>query len=95
MIANALEVSQPNVSRIEQEDDVYLSTLARYVSALGGHLEVLAVFPEETITLLREPDEAGHGHPPASVADDEAGHGHPPASSADGEQAGAGGRQDD
>jgi len=55
-IADALEVSQPNVSRIEQEDDLYLSTLARYVVALGGHLEVRAVFGEETITLLREPD---------------------------------------
>jgi transcriptional regulator with XRE-family HTH domain len=55
LIAEALEVSQPNVSRIEQQDDVYLSTLARYVAALGGHLEVLAVFPEETITLLRDP----------------------------------------
>jgi len=54
-IAAALEVSQPNVSRIEQEEDVYLSTLARYVAALGGHLEVLAVFPEETVTVLREP----------------------------------------
>ena len=58
VIAEALEVSQPNVSRIEQQDDVYLSTLARYVAALGGHLEVTAVFPEETITLLREPGEA-------------------------------------
>jgi DNA-binding XRE family transcriptional regulator len=57
-IAAALEVSQPNVSRIEQEEDVYLSTLARYVAALGGHLEVLAVFPEETVTVLREPDPA-------------------------------------
>jgi transcriptional regulator with XRE-family HTH domain len=55
VIAEALEVSQPNVSRIEQQHDVYLSTLARYVAALGGHLEVTAVFPEETITLLREP----------------------------------------
>jgi DNA-binding XRE family transcriptional regulator len=55
-IADALEVSQPNVSRIEQEDDVYLSTLARYVAALGGQLEVRAVFPEETVTLLREPE---------------------------------------
>jgi transcriptional regulator with XRE-family HTH domain len=54
-IAEALAVSQPNISRIEQEDDVYLSTLARYVAALGGHLEIQAVFPEETITLLREP----------------------------------------
>ena len=55
-IARALEVSQPNVSRVEQEDDVYLSTLARYIAALGGHLEVQAVFPDETITVLREPN---------------------------------------
>jgi DNA-binding XRE family transcriptional regulator len=62
-IAAALEVSQPNVSRIEQEEDVYLSTLARYVAALGGHLEILAVFPEETITVLREPDSTNVGAP--------------------------------
>ena len=55
-IARALDVSQPNVSRVEQEDDVYLSTLARYIAALGGHLEVHAVFPDETITVLREPN---------------------------------------
>ena len=55
-VAEALAVTQPNVSRIEQEDDVYLSTLARYVEALGGCLEVRAVFPEETIVLLRTPD---------------------------------------
>jgi transcriptional regulator with XRE-family HTH domain len=51
-LASALSVSQPNISRIEQEDDVYVSTLARYVEALGGHLEVRAVFPDETITVL-------------------------------------------
>jgi hypothetical protein len=39
-------------------DDIYLSTLGRYVAALGGHLEVQAVFPEERITLLRQPDSA-------------------------------------
>lgn len=55
-IADALAVSQPNVSRIEQEDDVYLSTLARYVAALGGQLQIVAVFPDETITVLRAPD---------------------------------------
>ncbi|HEY3726286.1 MAG TPA: helix-turn-helix transcriptional regulator [Solirubrobacteraceae bacterium] len=55
-MAEALDVSQPNISRIEQEDDVYLSTVARYVAALGGHLEVRAVFGDETITLLSDPD---------------------------------------
>jgi transcriptional regulator with XRE-family HTH domain len=51
-VADALAVTQPNVSRIEQEDDVYLSTLARYVEALGGRIEVRAVFPDETVTIL-------------------------------------------
>jgi len=36
--------------------DAYLDTLACYVAALGGHLEVRAVFPDEVVTLLREPD---------------------------------------
>ncbi len=49
-LAGALGVSQPNVSKIEAaagsgEGQVLLSTLAGYVEALGGHLEVRAVFP--------------------------------------------------
>jgi DNA-binding XRE family transcriptional regulator len=52
LVADALDVSQPNISRIEQQDDLYLSTLARYVAALGGELELRAVFPDETVTLL-------------------------------------------
>jgi hypothetical protein len=47
---DALEASEENV-----EPDLYLATVARYVAELGGHLEVRAVFPEETITLLRGP----------------------------------------
>ena len=48
-LAQALEMTQANVSRIEHEDDIYLSTLRRYVEALGGQLEVHAVFPDETV----------------------------------------------
>jgi hypothetical protein len=40
-----------------------LVSLARVVEALGGHVDVRAVFDDETITLLREPppgeDQAG------------------------------------
>lgn len=54
-LAAALETSQPNVSRIEREDDVYLSTLSRYVVALGGRIEVNAVFPDETVTVVTGP----------------------------------------
>jgi transcriptional regulator with XRE-family HTH domain len=53
-VAAALEVSQPNISRIEQEDDVRLSTLTRYVEALGGRLEITAVFADERIPLLTD-----------------------------------------
>ncbi|MBA2277956.1 MAG: XRE family transcriptional regulator [Chloroflexia bacterium] len=51
-LASRLAVSQANVSRIEREEDVYLSTLRNYVAALGGELEVVARFPEgETVKI--------------------------------------------
>jgi hypothetical protein len=42
---------------LEQEDDLYLTTLAKYVASLGGHIEVQAVFPETAITVLGLPDQ--------------------------------------
>jgi transcriptional regulator with XRE-family HTH domain len=52
IVADRLDVTQENVSQIERgEADVRLSTLSRYIQALGGHLEVRAAFPEETVTL--------------------------------------------
>jgi len=65
-IAEALDVSQPNVSRIEREHDLYLSTLARYVAALDGHLELRAVFDDETVTLLTLPPPDGDATPDRS-----------------------------
>src|SRR5215472_2411125 len=50
-LAEAWEVSQANVSRVEHEQDLYLSTLSAYVSALGGTLELTAVFPDQTVQL--------------------------------------------
>jgi transcriptional regulator with XRE-family HTH domain len=44
-IANALDVKQANVSKIERREDMLLSTLAAYVQAMGGHLEIVAHFP--------------------------------------------------
>jgi DNA-binding XRE family transcriptional regulator len=52
IVADRLDVTQENISQIERgEADVRLSTLSRYVEALGGHLEVRAAFPEETVAL--------------------------------------------
>jgi transcriptional regulator with XRE-family HTH domain len=45
--ARAAEVDQSSISRIERThlDHVRVSTLRRYVEALGGELELIAVFP--------------------------------------------------
>jgi transcriptional regulator with XRE-family HTH domain len=52
-VAAQLETSRPNVSRIEREVDVRMSTLQRYVEALGGELELVARFPDgDSQTLL-------------------------------------------
>jgi hypothetical protein len=56
-IADAWDVSQANISQIEHTPDIYLSTLRNYVAALGGRLEIVAVFPDETIRLVPVPTE--------------------------------------
>jgi predicted transcriptional regulator len=48
-LAETLGISQGNVSRLEARSDVYLSTLRSYVEALGGHLEIAAVFGDELV----------------------------------------------
>ena len=51
-LAAALGTSQSNVSQLERSNDQLLSSIARYVHALGGRLRVSAVFGETTYTLL-------------------------------------------
>lgn len=52
-LAESLKVSQPNISKIERKDDLHLSTLAGYVAALGGRLEVQVVFPDHPCQTIR------------------------------------------
>jgi DNA-binding transcriptional regulator YiaG len=44
-IAADLGMDQGNVSKLEQRTDMYISTLRRYIEALGGSLEIVARFP--------------------------------------------------
>ncbi|HKI65992.1 MAG TPA: XRE family transcriptional regulator [Solirubrobacterales bacterium] len=50
-LAQVLEMTQANVSRIEHTENLYLRTLADYVGALGGHIEVNAVFDDDVVPL--------------------------------------------
>lgn len=47
-LAERLGKSQGNVSELERRDDVYVSSLREYVEALGGRLEIAAVFDDHT-----------------------------------------------
>jgi DNA-binding transcriptional regulator YiaG len=46
-LARLMATTQPNVSRIEKGSEMQLSTLRSYIEALGGRLEVSAVFDDE------------------------------------------------
>lgn len=46
-IATLLRISQPSVSKIEKQTDMYLSTLRNYVEAMGGDLELVVRFPRQ------------------------------------------------
>lgn len=50
-LAEALNVQQPAVSKLERRDDMRVSTLREVVEALGGELKLVAKFPGQTIDL--------------------------------------------
>jgi Helix-turn-helix len=50
-MAKLADMTQSELSRAERRDDHLLSTLRRYVEALGGRLEVLAVFDDKQVKL--------------------------------------------
>ena len=45
-LARLMATTQPNVSRIERGGEMELSTLRSYIEALGGRLEIAAVFDD-------------------------------------------------
>ena len=52
-LAETLKVNQGEVSKIEHRTDLYVSTLAEYIHALGGELEIRAVFPEGDVRIIQ------------------------------------------
>ena len=45
-LAEVLGLNQATISKLERRTDMYLSSLRRFVEAMGGELEVSANFPE-------------------------------------------------
>ena len=50
-LAARLRVKQPAVAKLERREDVRLSTLRALIEAMGGQIEVRAVFPQGTVVL--------------------------------------------
>lgn len=50
-LARALGIRQAAVSKMERRTDMYLSTLAGIIKAMGGVLEMRAVFPEGIVRI--------------------------------------------
>jgi transcriptional regulator with XRE-family HTH domain len=50
-LAELFGVSQGSISRLERRTDMYVSTLAKFIEAMGGQLEIRAVFPDGTVRI--------------------------------------------
>jgi len=66
-LSKILGVSQGQVSKVERQADLYLSTLASYLEALGAELELAAVLEDGTRVTLAISDLAGGEEVPARV----------------------------
>jgi DNA-binding Xre family transcriptional regulator len=52
-LGEQLGVAQAEVSKLERRTDMYVSTLGRIIQAMGGRLELRAVFPDGEVTIER------------------------------------------
>jgi hypothetical protein len=50
-LAELLKVDQPAISRMERRADMMLSTLSKFIEAMGGHLDIRAVFPQGEVSI--------------------------------------------
>lgn len=62
-LAERLHVLQPAIAKIERRADMYLSTLRGVINAMGGEMEILAVFPDGKVSIkqlrdMRHKDES-------------------------------------
>lgn len=50
-VAEAMQMNQGVVSKMEHQSDIYVSTLRKFVAALGGHLKLVASFPDKDVVI--------------------------------------------
>jgi DNA-binding XRE family transcriptional regulator len=64
-VAAALGINQVAVSKMESQTDMYVSTLRRFVEAMGGELRIVARFPQGNVEISQFQREAEPTEPAA------------------------------
>ena len=52
-LSDVLGVKQSAVSKLERRADMYVSTLRSFIKAMGGDLEIRAVFPDGAVRITQ------------------------------------------
>ncbi len=52
-VAKTLKIEQAAVSKMENQADMYISTLRRIIAAMGGELDIIANFPEGAVRITQ------------------------------------------
>jgi predicted XRE-type DNA-binding protein len=50
-LSEVLRVDQGSISKLERRTDMYIGTLRRYIEAMGGSLQIRAVFPDGEVQI--------------------------------------------
>ena len=50
-LAETMECGQDEISKLERRADLLVSTLRRYVEAMGGRLDIVATFPDGEVRI--------------------------------------------
>lgn len=50
-LARVLRSNQALVSKLERRTDMYVSSLRSYIEAMGGQLEIVALFPDGAVRI--------------------------------------------
>jgi len=59
-LADRFHVKQPAIAKIERRTDMYLSTLRGIIRAMGGELDIRAVFPDGTVRIKQFKEHRRH-----------------------------------
>ena len=58
-LAQTLQIGQGSVAKIEKRTDMYVSTLRRFIEAMGGELDIVARFPGHSVKIKSFADLGG------------------------------------